>query len=71
MKKWNGYSSEKKKCLYCNSITYDYVTYEVNGIEIKINCHIECFKSIDNIAKKTFRNLKEQIKIDLRFNENN
>lgn len=66
MKKWNGCTSESKKCLFCNKVTSDYVSYEVDGIEIRINSHIECFKSIDNIAKKTFRDLKREIKWELR-----
>lgn len=62
MKKYNGCTSESKKCFYCNRVTSDYVKYEIDGLEIKINCHIECFKSIDDIAKKTFRQLKKEIK---------
>lgn len=69
MKKYNGFSSESKKCLYCEKVVSDYVKYEVNGLEIQINCHIECFKDIDGIAAKTFRKLKSDIRIDGLMNE--
>ena len=64
MKKWNGCSTENKKCLFCNKITSDYVTYEVNGISLQIHSHDKCFKSFDAIAKKTFTTLKKELKIN-------
>ena len=62
MKKWNGYSTENKKCLFCNKVTSDYVVYESNGMSLKIHYHDKCFKSFDDIAKKTFIALKKELK---------
>lgn len=62
MKKWNGCSSETKKCFFCNRNTSDYVVYELKGIELKINTHYECFKNIDEIAEKSLGQLKKKIK---------
>ena len=68
MKKYNGCTSESKKCLFCNKVTSDYIAFEVEGIEIKVNSHYECFKlDLDILMKKTFRNLKENIKIEQRI----
>lgn len=65
MKKYNGCNSESKKCLFCNKLTNDYVVYRVDGIDIVIVSHYECFKlNLDDIMKKTFRKLKENIKIE-------
>ena len=68
MKSWNGFSSENKKCLFCNKVTTDYRLYEVDGIILKIHSHINCQIDIEVIAKRTFRKLKEDIKILSRIN---
>lgn len=62
MKKYNGCSSETKKCLFCGKNTNDYVNYEVKGIELRINTHYKCFKSVDNIAKDIFKLIKKDIR---------
>ena len=62
MKKYNGCSSESKKCAFCNKVTNDYVTYEVNGIEIKVSSHYGCAKDLSDVAKICFALLKKEIK---------
>ena len=68
MKTYNGCSSETKKCLFCNKNISDYVVFEVQGISIQIDCHNECFNlDLTETMKKTFRKLKENIKIEQHF----
>jgi len=63
MKKWSGCSSESKKCLFCNKLTSDYITYEVDGIELKISTHYECNKKdFTKEAKQVFRNIKQIVR---------
>jgi hypothetical protein len=63
LKTWIGFSSENKKCLFCNKVTTDYKQYEVDGISLKIHSHINCSIDIEVIAKRTFKQLKKDIKI--------
>ena len=68
MKNYNGCSSESKKCFFCNRNVNDYVVFEVQGISIKIDSHYECFNlDLTELMKKTFRKLKENIKVEQHF----
>lgn len=64
MKIWNSFSSEKDKCVICNKVTYDYVCYKQNGLEIKLakcpKCNFNTF-IVDDI-KIAFSVIKNGIR---------
>ena len=62
MRKYTGCTSEHQKCAFCNKVTTDYMTYEVNGIEIRIYAHYACRKDLSDTAKICFALLKKEIK---------
>ena len=62
MQAWNGSSTATKNCAFCGKVTSDYIKYEVKGIEIQINAHIDCKKDLAEHAKECFRTLKKEIR---------
>lgn len=39
IKTWNGYGTSKKKCIYCNKLTSDYLVFEHSTMKLYIYAH--------------------------------
>ena len=42
IKTWNGYGTSKKKCIYCNKLTSDYLVFEHPVLQLEVYAHWEC-----------------------------
>lgn len=61
MTKYNGCTSEVKRCVFCNKVTREYMSYEVKGIEIRLHSHYACRKDLSDTAKICFSILKKEV----------
>ena len=48
IKTWNGYGTSKKKCIYCNKLTSDYLVFEHPTIKLEVYAHWECREGKDS-----------------------
>ena len=65
IKTWNGYGTSKKKCIYCNKLTSDYLVFEHSTMKLDIYAHWECREGKDNkdeIIRQTLHYIKGNFK---------
>ena len=65
IKTWNGYGTSKKKCIYCNKLTSDYLVFEHPTIKLEVYAHWECREGKDvevNSMRKALHYIKGKFK---------